>query len=378
MRRGLKLCAIVFVVASCKRESAPAPAPAASDHAKTAEVTIDPALVREGRVVVEPATTRAPRGLSTVPGAVEAGEAGEGEATSLVSGRIASLPVKVGDTVTKGQTLATIESADAGRAQADLLRARGRAVLSARALGRQLELEAQEATSKAAIDQARAEDQAAKADLAAARAVLSSIGASEPTEGVVAAPRIALRAPIAGVVVARTAVLGGPVSASSVLFRIVARDHVIVVARLPETSTLRPRPADPVSVSARRAEDACAGSVERVLPIVDDARTRNVRITVAPGCELVPGSTVEVRFHDEAVDGGSALYVATAAIVDVRGVISIFVSGTKEGSFVLRPVRLGASSGDETAIASGLADGEHVVVSGALLLKGELLRQELQ
>ena len=68
----------------------------------------------------------------------------------------------------------------------------------------------------------------------------------------------------------------------------------------------------------------------------------------------------------------------TAAVVEVHGITSVFVAGTKEGSFTLRPVRVSATSGDDTEILTGVTAGERVVTAGALLLKGELLRQELE
>lgn len=378
MKRAL---ALALLLVGCKQD-APPPAPSASATSAplTRVVNVDPSLTKDGRIVALAIVVRSASGQATIPGVVDSAELGAAAVTSLVAGRIATLTAKVGDPVSKGQVLGTLDSPDAGRAQADLLRARGRAVLASRALARQLELDAQEATSKAAIDQARAEDQAAKADLAAARAVLGSIGAPEPGEGGGASSAIALRSPIAGVVVERAAVLGGPVAENAVLFRVVASDRVVVVARLPETSPSHPSPGDEVVVTPRRAPElACAGTIERVVPYVDDSRTRTVRVTPGDGCKLVPGAFVEVRLRDKSsVDAGAGIFVPTAAVVEVHGITSVFIAGTKEGSFTLRPVRLGTTSGDDTEIASGVAAGEQVVSVGALLLKGELLRQELQ
>ncbi len=380
MRRAFVL-ACACVLAACKPDPAP-PAPAASTTSAplTRVVTVDSSLTKDGRIVVDAIVVRSASGQATIPGVVDSAEAGAAAVTSLVAGRVATLTAKVGDAVAKGQVLGTLDSPDAGRAQADMLRARGRAVLASRALARQLELEAQEATSKAAIDQARAEDQAAKADVAAARAVLGSIGAPEPGEGGGASSAIALRAPIAGVIVERTAVLGGPVAENAVLFRVVASDRVVVVARLPETSPIHPSPGDEVTVTPRRAPElACAGTIERVVPWVDDSRTRTVRVTPSDGCKLVPGAFVEVRLRDRSTaDAGAGIFVPTAAVVEVHGITSVFVAGTKEGSFTLRPVRVSATSGDDTEILTGVTAGERVVTAGALLLKGELLRQELE
>lgn len=372
--------AFALLVCACKHDPAPAPAPSATSAPLARVVNVDPGLTKDGRVVVEVLEMRSASGQVTIPGVVDSADLAAAAVTSLVAGRVATLSAKVGDPVVKGQVLATLDSPDSGRAQADLLRARGRAVLASRALARQLELEAQEATSKAAIDQARAEDQAAKADLAAARAVLGSIGAPEPGENGGASSAIALRSPIAGVVIERAAVLGGPVAENAVMFRIVASDQVIVVARLPETSPSHPSQGDEVTIAPRRAPElACPGTIERLVPYVDDSRTRTVRVNPSSACKLVPGAFVEVKLRDRSSgDAGAGIFVPTAAVVEVHGVTSVFVAGTKEGSFTLRPVRVGATSGDDSEITSGVTAGERVVTGGALLLKGELLRQELE
>ncbi len=392
-RSAALVAAALVLLAACQKppktdatNASTAPTTSATTPSAAAqEVTIDPALLEEHRIVLQTAEARTPASETLLPATVEPGEGGTAEVTSLAAGRVASLPVAVGDAVTKGQALAWVESPAAGRAQADLLRARGRATLAARALARQVELEGQAATSKAALDEARAEDEAARADLAAARTVLAGIGAAPAADPSSASSTIVLRAPIAGVVVERAAVLGGPVSENQVLFRLVAQDKLVVVAHVPETSTLVPQLGDAVALSARGDPDrrvSCTGTVAAMLPWVDAARTRSLRIAPAAGCALVPGAFVEARVHDRgiATDGGAKIWVPTNALIEVHGVSGVFVPAPSgaAGAFVLRPLRLGATSGDDTEVLSGLAAGERFVGTGSLLLKGEALRKELQ
>ena len=390
MKRGLALALALGLALACTRATEPTgPAtPAVADAGEVA-VSIDPSLVHEGRVIVETLIARAPQGRATIPGEVHASEAGEAQVTSLVSGRIASLEVKLGDPVKKGQIVALVESPDVGHAQADLLRARGRATLTSRALARQVDLEGQAATSKAAVDEARAEDAAARADLLAAKTMLRSLGAAEAGDSEVSASVVALRAPIDGVVTERTGVLGGPIGPSTPLFRIVSSDRRVVLARLPETSAVHPEEGTKVKLLARgtlgNGAVPCEGAVERNVGVVDSTRSIALRIRVDGACpELVPGRFVEVSFGEAviavAADAGADLYVSTAAIVDIRGVPSGFVAlpGAVEGKFARRSVRTGTTSGDDTVVAAGLASGDRVVTRGALLLKGELLRGDLQ
>ncbi len=377
---------VLLSLVGCTRAEPVTAAPTAAD-AGEATVSIDPSLVRDGRVLVETIVVRAPQGRATIPGEVQASEAGEAQVTSLVAGRIASLDAKLGDPVKKGQVLALVESPDVGHAQADLVRARGRATLTSRALSRQMELEAQVATSKAAVDEARAADAAAKADLLAAKTMLRSLGAADVGESEVSASVVALRAPIDGIVTERMGVLGGPIGAQTALFRIVAPDHRLVLAKLPETSSLHPTEGMKVKLLARgtlgKSAKACDGALERNVGVVDSARTIALLIRITSACpELVPGRFVDVSFGEAVIavegDAGADLYVASAAIVEVRGVPSVFVAGATEGKFTRRAVRTGATSGDDTVVAAGLASGDRVVTRGALLLKGELLRGDLQ
>ena len=385
----MKRLLVLMLVLGCSRGSEPTATPPPVADASDATVSIDPSLLHDGRVVVDTLTARAPQGRATIPGEVQASEAGEAQVTSLVAGRIASLAVTLGDPVKKGQIVALVESPDVGHAQADLLRARGRATLTSRALARQVDLEGQAATSKAAVDEARAEDSAARADLLAAKTMLRSLGAAEAGDSDVSASVVALRAPIDGVITERNGVLGGPIGAQAALFRIVASDRRFVLAKLPETSALHPAEGAKVKLLARgtlgNGAVPCEGTVERNVGVVDTTRTIALRIRVDGVCpELVPGRFVEVSFGEAVIasdaDAGVELYVPTAAIVEIRGVPSVFVAlaGAAEGKFVRRSVRTGTTSGDDTVVAAGLASGERVVTRGALLLKGEILRGDLQ
>jgi cobalt-zinc-cadmium efflux system membrane fusion protein len=383
----------IAVLAGCKSAPAPAPPPAALEsdagpHAAQS-VTIDAALIRQGRVQIGTAELRAPREGAWIPGEIVPGERGEADVTSLSPGRVATLEVALGDAVRHGQVVATIDAPEVGRASADVLRARSRAGLAAHALSRQLELETRQATSKSAVDEARAEDAAARADWMAARTLLASLGGAEVSPSDAQAPlaptRVALRAPIDGVVTSRTAVLGAPVSPDKPLLHIVARSARVVMARLPETLEAAATAGTRVRVRPRSASldpsRECGAAVTANLGVVDDARNIPLRITLDDGCpELPSGRFVEVGVPTSAAtDAGAALLlVPEAAVTDLRGTPTVFVAGGSAGQFIARGVRPGRVYGADVSIESGLAIGERVVTVGAILLKGELLKAELQ
>jgi cobalt-zinc-cadmium efflux system membrane fusion protein len=368
---------VVLLLSACEKRS---PSPANEPDSGARVVQVEPALIGSGRIKVEVVSVRSLDAERSVPGEVSAAEGGEGQVTSLVSGRIASVDASLGQPVKKGQVLCVVESPEVGRAQADLLRAESRALLADRALQRQLELDAQSATSKAALEQARADAAAARADVLAARTMLANIGAPPPnTDAVAPSGRVAMRAPLEGVVVERTAVVGGPVSSGVVLFRVTVPGARVVMAKLPETLDARSEEGTRVRIVPRAAPDkACEGSIERNLRVVDATRSIPLRVRIGAACpELTIGSFVDVRLP--ARIGATGLVVPASAVTELHGQAIVFVQRGEAGTFEARAIQRGSgSSADEVEVASGLSAGDRVATAGVILLKGELLGGEMR
>jgi cobalt-zinc-cadmium efflux system membrane fusion protein len=373
-------------MAACQKAAPPTLAKH-SDASKN-QVSVDPQLVSTGRLKLVTVALRVLSGGLSVAGEVRSSESGSAEAGTLVAGRIASLEVQEGAKVKRGQVLAWVDAPEVARAAANLLLARARAAVAKHKRDRQETLEAASATSKNALDDARAEDEAARAELLAARTLLTSLGGAEPpSEPNVTAliVRVPVRAPIAGLVAERNTVLGGAVSADKMLFRIVADSQTSfsILARVPETVATKPEAGMSATIVPRgKGSGTCQALVEGSLAGIDtQTRTLAVRLAPEKGCAwLIPGSFVDVVF---ASPRGSSelparLVVPRNAIVDVHGSPTVFVAGAVPGQFSARIVQAGPGDADALSVDSGLVAGEQVVVDGALLLKGELLRAELE
>ncbi|HSO37822.1 MAG TPA: efflux RND transporter periplasmic adaptor subunit [Labilithrix sp.] len=378
---------LLVVAPACGRDAParPAAADAGSVHGGAPVARVDPSLLAAGRVTVAPASRRAMRGDVRLPAEVVPSESGAAELGALVSGRLATIEVHEGDAVKRGQVVAYVDSPEAARAAADLIRARARAFAATRKLERQLGLEQDRATSASAVDEARVELATASADAAASRALLASLGMAEPPEAAgPLAMRVPVRSPIDGVLVERTVSLGAPVSPDKTLFRVLARDHVLVEARWTDATTAPPIKGTVVKLLPRGGDGrvSCEGAVVSTLAVVDERTlARRVRIVpVAPCPMLVAGSYIDASFTSAAVAGVTpqTLAIPKEAVVDVRGAALVFVATPERGVFVGRAVRVGAATSDDITIEDGLTEGENVVVSGAILLKGELLRTELE
>lgn len=398
-RRGIRVAAAVVVAGAvgfgaCARArssetrevSPPAPSAAPAPH----RVRVAPELVATGRIALAPVERRTTAGMLRLAGEVVPSPGSDAEAGALVAGRVASIEVAEGAHVDKGQTLAWVDAPEVAKVAAEVLRARARAEVAAHKLARQRELEAQNATSRNAVDEASAEDRIAKADLFAARTQLASLGAPEP--GAEAASRsrpfrVPVRAPIAGIVVERSAIVGAPVTPDRSMFRIVGAGLRVVRAMLPETARDAFDPTRPAAVVPRTAggepsDRRCSATLRGGVGIVEDAsRAIPLRFEPDAPCDwLLPGGYVDVvvATHD-AGDGGAepVTVVPRGAVVEVKGVPTAFVAGGEPGTFEPRVVRTGPSVGDGVVVEAGLSVGEQVVVRGSLLLKGELLRSEL-
>jgi cobalt-zinc-cadmium efflux system membrane fusion protein len=374
---------IAFVLACGKAPVATPDIPRAPERAGAARtVSVEAPLLASGRVVLGDVVRRPPATELRVTGEVRANESGSAEAGTLVAGRVGSLVANEGARVQRGQVLAWVEAPDASRAAADVLRARARAEVAAKRLARELTLQEQAATSAGAVEDARAADAVARADLAAARTLLVTFGAAEPSgdaKGEALSVRVPVRAPIAGIIVQRHAVLGAAVAPDTTLFHIVAGGRVFVAANVPETTPLPPEGGAATIVGRGDETLRCNAAVGGNLRVIDDA-TRTVAVRVQPDATcawLAPGRYVDVLFA-RAADAKPELVLPAEAVVDVDGVPTAFVSTGKEGELVARTVRVRATAGPDVIIESGLVEGERVATRGALLLKGELSRAALE
>lgn len=343
-------------------------------------VRVDPTLIGQGRVATTEVVAFAFAGQSVIPGEVTPAPDGEAEVGSLVAGRIASLDAVEGGAVSKGQILAWIDAPEIGSTRADLARANAHLVAAQQRLDRQLALQRQGATSQSAVDESSAAMLSAKADQQGALSKLGSVGVS----GAGSTGRLALRSPIDGIVVARHAALGGAVTPEATLFRIVNPRTLRVRARWSETLGPIPEVNTLVQLSVRTnpgvlPAPSCEAHVETHLGLVDSA-TRSIALQIKPGpnCpKFTLGGYVDARVADARAKGAASgegwAQVPLEAVVDLRGLSTVFLAQSEPGVFEVRTVAAKPSVGNIVPIELGLTAGETVAVKGVVLLKGEAL-----
>lgn len=181
----------------------------------------------------------------------------------------------------------------------------------------------------------------------------------------------ALRAPIDGVVTELGLREGSTFEAGAVLFRLNGTKTVWVNAQVAEAQALAITPGAMVETRASGLPDEVfKGRVQAILPQIDPTtRTVAVRIAVDnSAAKLSPGMFVQT-----AIAGGTGapqLWVPSEAMI-ATGERNVVIRQSADHSFEVVNVTTGAEAGGRTAILSGLAEGDAIVLSGQFLIDSE-------
>jgi cobalt-zinc-cadmium efflux system membrane fusion protein len=283
--------------------------------------------------------------------------------------RVVAVP---GDVVSAGDLLAELESVEVGHARAALVAARARSTVARASLERRQALGA-EVVSRRDVEQAEADAAVAIAEERAAEAALVGLGVGSSTEG---GAVFALRAPIAGRVLAREARRGDLVDPEHTLFEVADTQVLWLIAHASERDALRVRVADEVEVLfAALPNEPRTAVVARVGEMVDPAsRTIPLRIDVPnPDGRLRPGMSATARVPLGG-SGGPVVAVPGPALQRLDDAWVVFVPAP-DGRFAIRPVGRGRDLGADVEVLSWLGEGEAVVVDGAFLLKAQAEKQ---
>ncbi|MGA7907608.1 MAG: efflux RND transporter periplasmic adaptor subunit [Candidatus Sulfotelmatobacter sp.] len=219
--------------------------------------------------------------------------------TSLVSGRVVDLRVKLGDFVKKGQTLLVISSPDLASAMADYQKAIADEVLARKALERAQLLYGRGAIAAKDLEGAQDVDDKAKVDVATAQEHVRVLGA-DPAHP---SPLIDLRAPVSGTIVEQN--VSGFEGVKSLdntpnLFTIADLNEVWVVCDVFENDLGEVHSGDAAEISLNAFPDRrFHGKVADVSRVLDpNTRSAKVRIVLPNGDgALRPGMFAVARFR---------------------------------------------------------------------------------
>lgn len=293
-----------------------------------------------------------------------------------IEGRITSAPANLGDRVSPGQIVATLDSVAVAEAHASLTQAQAELRIAEADLKRAKSLSAEEIISRK--EYLRAQTDRSKAAALVQNAVdrLRLLGGDPEAKGSDVSA-FAVTAPFAGIVIEKQVTLGELVSPSESMFTVADLSTVWIQADVPETALgkIREGVSAKVSVPAYPGQNF-GGLVSYIGATLDkDTRTTAARIEV-PNSDgrLKPGMFATATI-EAAGDKREVIALPDAAIVLLEGVPSVFVY--EQGAYEARQVEPGDRIGGRTLLKSGVKAGDQVVVSGTYALKARKLKSQL-
>jgi RND family efflux transporter MFP subunit len=310
--------------------------------------------------------------------------------SAKITGKVREVLIEEGQHVQAGQVMATLDPIDAD-AQRDLAASQLAAARSQIAgvqaqlkeaeanAARLSDLARQQLVSKAQYDQAVAQRDALRAQLATAQrnAQVASGGLRIATQGV---DNTVVRAPFAGVVIAKAAQPGeivSPLSAGGGFTRtgigtIVDMDSLEVEVEVGEAFIGRVQPKMPVEAVLNAYPDwKIPAEVIAIIPAADRGKaTVKVRVALKQkDPRIVPDMGVRVSFLEAAKPVAAAkpgVLAPADAIVQRDGKDVAFVVADiadDAGIARQRALKLGRTLGDDREVLEGLSGGETVVVA---------------
>ncbi|AOZ70553.1 hypothetical protein LPB142_15440 [Rhodobacter xanthinilyticus] len=295
---------------------------------------------------------------------------GEVEAAEAVplgfrsGGQILEIAVEVGETVAVGQLLGRVDPAQAraalAAAQAQRRAAEATLTQARQARERTEGLTARGAMTQAALDAAlEAELSAQSTDDQARAAQAKAAQALRDTE---------LRAPVAGVVTARSAEAGQVVGAAQPVITLARAGRRIAVFQVPDAPQISAFAGREIALrSLDGAERQVRAVVSEISPVVS-AQTGTVRIkaALAEGPEA-PGLGAAVAGRLD-LPLGAAVSVPWSALAVEGGRAAVWVVDPGAGRARLTPVEVLRYTDERVELSGGLAAGTLVAAEGAHLL----------
>jgi RND family efflux transporter MFP subunit len=326
------LVAGAAIAAACGHEKAAVDVPRAGSPRKVATMEVG----------------RGAPGEVTVPAVVRARQ--RASLSARLPASVLTLPFREGDRVGAGAVLvrlddtalrAAVSSAQAALTAAETDLTRTAALL---AKGAATPREREEADSRAA---------AARAALAGARETLSYA---------------AVRAPFAGVVVARPVHVGDVVSAGAALIEIEGHGGLELEAALEEGLAAAVRPGLEVAAQVDGQPGPVRATIRSTSPAADPATHRFLVKADLPRSPGLRSGLFARLVLPAAAGDGSPLAVPASAVFARGGLAGVFV--VKDGTARLRWVAVGRTSAGLTEIRAGLDAGERIATDPAGLQDG--------
>jgi len=377
-RRGHAL-AIVVVALVLLLSGCGGPKPAAASSSPSAEtgqpslLTVPPDQLAHLKVVAVRKTVWTNTVHTT--GTVDWNNDRTTPAITQVSGPIVRIVAEPGNKVAEGQPLLYVNSPDVTNAIATYKHARIHQDLDQRTLARSADLLAHHAIAQKDYEAAESDLNDASTDVQNSLQALKIFGITEQEieaaqqAGTAISPQLAVRSPIAGVVVQKLVSPGLLIQAgATICFLISDVSTVWVQGHVFDRDLPSVHVGDSVVESNPSLAEAFHGTVEYVGAMLDPAtRTTPVRIvTRNPGGVLKKDMFVDAVIHTRTTR--NVLVAPISAVLhNAQNEPFVYVE-VRTGAFAQRLIALDGQQDGLAEIVSGLREGEQVVSEGSLFL----------
>lgn len=366
---GAALVAAVGVGFAAAKFTNPKAPPAAEAEATVSHsadtMTMGPERLAASGVLVQLVSTSGLAAEIVAQASVEAEPGGQAVLTARAPGSVSRILKRLGDPVRAGETIALVQSREAGQIAAARGVANAKADLARKVLARERNLYEQKVSPRQDLEQAQAELAAAEAEARSASSAVSAADVSRDGRYVMVV------SPINGRITAMTASLGAFVQPETELFRIADPVRIQIEAAVTATDANRIRPGDQAVIETNTGETRSA-VVRSVTPGVSK-ETRSATVVLAltggAGGIVQPGQLVRARITSRQ-SATSGIVVPEDAVQVVEGRDAVFVRTPK--GFRVQSVTVGQRSAGRVQIVEGLRGGESIATRNAFLLKAEL------
>jgi len=352
-----------------------------TEHPPAAEKGVAPAEV-VSRVETAIVEFGSPRQGLTLSGKVAYAEDRYSLISSPLQGRVIEVRVRLGDRVKAGDILLVVDSPDIAQAYSEYVKEDSEMQYASRSHELAKDLYEDKALPLKDLKQAENELVKARAEFRRAKERLLSLRISldeleKPLDKQQITSRFEMKSPLTGIVMARAVTPGQSVTGDSdrILFTIADLDRLQVLADLYERDLALVKEGQSAVVKVEAYPDIdFPAKVTAIGDIVDPGtRTIKVRAQVNNAAHKLKPEMF-ARLQLDVSDAAKVLTAPREAVLEIDGKQFVYVVESKD-RYVKREVKIVNISPEEVRILEGLAQGERIVTKGAVLIKGQAVKQ---
>ncbi len=331
-------------------------------------VKLSEAAIKNGGIELTAAGPGKVSAVLSLPGEMRLNADALSHVTPRVAGTVREVKKRIGDTVKKGETLATLESRELADITREARSAGERVKLAQSNLDRVEKLFKDSIVPEKDLLTAKKELAEAKIDRDAANQALAASGSPGGGSG------YPLLAPFDGTIVEKHIAVGEVLKEDTRTFVVADLSKLWVEVSVFAKDLARVEVGQAARIRADGIAEPVVGKIDFIAALASE-RTRSAQARIVldhPGSQWKAGLFVTADVAIEEAD--AAVVIPDDAVMTIGGKPVVFVD--EEGTFEARLVGLGRAgfSGDRPVveIVDGLAAGERYVHKGAFTLKAEL------